>query len=183
MRHTLCVTTVKMYLQKKVMAHPGIATNTMVLHSPISGMFANSVILLDSTELAKFNARQYKGCSEWWYGIHPTLTKQSTGTYVQRIIPAPTNHSAWDHYTLDVVLTQHSVPEQRISVLLTSVGLNHQVMMPAYLLLLIWPTQNLTLHEEGKPPKILSFRAPTASCFRCITVCKSKDKSWKPKYL
>ena len=46
------------------MTHPGIATNTMVLHGPVSGVFANSIIFLDGIELAKFNGQQYKGGSE-----------------------------------------------------------------------------------------------------------------------
>lgn len=49
MSHTPCVTTVKMYLCKKVMTHPSIATNIMILHGLVSGMFANSVIFLDGT--------------------------------------------------------------------------------------------------------------------------------------
>lgn len=46
------------------MTHPGIATNTMILHHPVFGMFDNSIIFLDGIELAKFNGQQYKGGSE-----------------------------------------------------------------------------------------------------------------------
>lgn len=46
------------------MTHPGIATNTMILHRPVFGMFDNSIIFLDGIELAKFNGQQYKGGSE-----------------------------------------------------------------------------------------------------------------------
>lgn len=107
------------------MTHPGIATNTIVLHGPVPGIFANSIIFLDVTELVKFNGQWYKGSSERWNGIHPALAKQSRGTYVQRLIPAHSNHSTWAHYTLDAVMRQHSVPEQMISVVLTSVDLHY----------------------------------------------------------
>lgn len=59
------MTTVKnVSSQKKVMTHPGIATNTMTLHHPVFGMFDNSIIFLDGIELVKFNGQQYKGGSE-----------------------------------------------------------------------------------------------------------------------
>lgn len=46
---------------QKIMTHPGIATNTLVLYRPVSGGFANSTVFLDDTELANFNGQQYKG--------------------------------------------------------------------------------------------------------------------------
>lgn len=133
------------------MTHPGIATNTMTLHRPVFGMFDNSIIFLDGIELVKFNGQQYKGGSESWNGINPILIKESTGTYAQRLIPAHTNHSTWDHYTLDVVMGQHSVPEQIISVLLTSA--NYVMGTATQHILFDW--QNLSLHEGTPlpPPK------------------------------
>lgn len=86
MSHTLCVTTVKMHLHKKI-THPGIATNTLVLYGPVPGVFANSVISLDDTELAKCNGQQYKGGFEIRNGIHPTFTKKKK----HRNIRAKTN--------------------------------------------------------------------------------------------
>lgn len=80
------------------MTHCSISTNTMVLCSPVSGMFANPLISLEGIELAKFNGQEYKGGSETYNGIHPNLTKQSTRTCVQRLIPVLTNCSTWDHY-------------------------------------------------------------------------------------
>lgn len=62
-KHTLC-TTVKIYLHRKIVRHSGIATNTMALHGPVSDLFANSVVLLDGTELAKLNGQYSKGGSK-----------------------------------------------------------------------------------------------------------------------
>lgn len=59
-KHTLCMTTVKMYLHRKEAKQSGIATNTMALYGPISGIFANSVVLLDHTELAKLKGNILK---------------------------------------------------------------------------------------------------------------------------
>lgn len=46
---------------QKIMTYPGIATNTLVLYRPVPGGFANSIVFLDDTELAKFSGQQYKG--------------------------------------------------------------------------------------------------------------------------
>lgn len=62
--HTLCMATVKINLHKKVARTSGIAKNTMALCGPISGIFADSVVLLDGTELTKLNGQPSKGGSE-----------------------------------------------------------------------------------------------------------------------
>lgn len=85
--------TVKINLHKKVARPSDIATNTMALCGPISGIFTDSVVLLDGTELTKLNGQHSKGGSEKWNGIHAAPATQRQGTIVKTLISAHTNHS------------------------------------------------------------------------------------------